>query len=257
MQAEFSEFSYGFAVVHELIRLLPVHLRAAPLFPSLRKEGQPGFGYDVHLNLPGIPIFLQFKLSERIVSKKAKEVAMGRMTPPYYRFHIRSTPWSLQHQALYNLAQQQANFVYYVVPAFYSLSDFDYYFLTRTVLQHSVLVSAADIGPLPFGDTHRVAFRPGHRSALLFSEPKRLACSTADRIIQQLSAAVRSETTPFAVRIDPMLRMLRHILPVRGQLYLSFAAPPDLVDESPLAKLARLVAIYLGCSLIIVQSDAS
>lgn len=255
MHAEFSEFSYGFAVVNELIRLLPAPLKAAPVFPSLREEGLPSAGYDVHLNLPGVPVFLQFKLSECLVTWKAREAAAGALAPPYYRFHIRQDPYSQQHVALCNLAQQHAHLVYYVAPAFHCLFAFDRYFLTRTVLQHSVIVSPASIGPLPTGHSHCVAFKRGQSTAYVFSEPRSIESSTADRIIHQISKAVRQETVPFSDRLGPMLRMF----PPAPFRWIRSDLDPDVpglpVSEAALARLARLVATHLGCSLIIVQPD--
>ena len=63
MDSEFTEFSYGFAVTHELVLQGSGNIFAAPEFPSLIREGQVGGGYDVKLNF-GTFLFLQFKLSE-------------------------------------------------------------------------------------------------------------------------------------------------------------------------------------------------
>ena len=47
---EFTGFSYGFAVTHELILQYSGNVVAAPEFSSLVREGQTGGGYDVRLN---------------------------------------------------------------------------------------------------------------------------------------------------------------------------------------------------------------
>jgi hypothetical protein len=44
MTPEISEFSYGFALTHELITLAGQPLRAAPIFSSLIEEGRAGGG---------------------------------------------------------------------------------------------------------------------------------------------------------------------------------------------------------------------
>ncbi len=64
MKARFSEFGYGYTVTEELVRAVRRIKPSvpAPFFPSLYKEGQSGFGYDMRLR--GVPVFLQFKLSE-------------------------------------------------------------------------------------------------------------------------------------------------------------------------------------------------
>lgn len=58
----FSEFTYGFALVNELVSNKPRTVNV-PVFPSLIMEGQTGGGYDVYLDRPGRPMFLQFKLA--------------------------------------------------------------------------------------------------------------------------------------------------------------------------------------------------
>ena len=85
MKPEFSEFSYGFVLTNELVdRFSLRRLGVAPSLPSQYAEGQSGGGYDV--KLPTVPIFLQFKLSDVLKSKSAKE--SGTLGLPYYRFKI-------------------------------------------------------------------------------------------------------------------------------------------------------------------------
>lgn len=71
MQSKISEFSYGFALINELVGW--VNLQAAPIFPSLLEEGKEGGGYDVKLDAPGIPLLIQFKRSECMTRRSAKE----------------------------------------------------------------------------------------------------------------------------------------------------------------------------------------
>ena len=58
-----SEFSYGFAVTHGLLKDEP-SIDVAPHFPSLVEEGK--VGYDLKLGFPGLPTYIQFKLSDRL-----------------------------------------------------------------------------------------------------------------------------------------------------------------------------------------------
>ena len=103
MKPEISEFSYGFALTNELVGW--VALSAAPVFPSLIEEGKAGGGYDVKLDRPGVPLFLQFKRSHCMVRRTAKEhqavVALGgTLNVPYYRFPITEATTSDQHELL-------------------------------------------------------------------------------------------------------------------------------------------------------------
>lgn len=77
MKPNISEFSYGYALTEELIRSMPQQLSAAPTFPSLIEEDRPGGGYDVKLQYPFMPIFLQFKLSDHVKRRIARKFKLG------------------------------------------------------------------------------------------------------------------------------------------------------------------------------------
>jgi hypothetical protein len=90
---EISEFSYGFALTNELVGWL--ELSVAPIFPSLIEEGKIGGGYDVKLDRPGAPLYLQFKRSEYMVRSWTKECRIvrdqrGQLNVPFFRFPVRS-----------------------------------------------------------------------------------------------------------------------------------------------------------------------
>ncbi len=124
MQPEISEFSYGFALTNELVGW--AELSVAPIFPSLIEEGKAGGGYDVKLDRPGAPLYLQFKRSECMARGSAGEIAMvhkqgGNLTVPYYRFSITEAAKSDQHELLLAL-DTSPNIVFYVAPRFHRLS---------------------------------------------------------------------------------------------------------------------------------------
>ena len=91
MHPDISEFSYGYALTESLVAAAGHRIRAAPVFPSLIDEGRPGGGYDVHIPFAGFPLFLQFKLSHKMVRASAEEVKQGLLSNPFYRFHLRPT----------------------------------------------------------------------------------------------------------------------------------------------------------------------
>src|SRR3989337_2361193 len=119
MRAEFSEFSYGFAVSAELARTLRPRLTIAPIFPSLRKEAH--LGWDVKLPIRGIPYFIQFKLAEALTRSSAAE--WRYYGQPYYRIYLHKARRSNQHNLLKNLANKSLH-VYYVAPRFYRIGEF-------------------------------------------------------------------------------------------------------------------------------------
>lgn len=91
MHSTFSEFSYGFALVHEVTNQAGKGLGAAPMFPYLRAEEGPG-GYDVALDHPGNPLFIEFKLCEILTRSNAAQWHLFEKA--YYRFWIPGRPCS-------------------------------------------------------------------------------------------------------------------------------------------------------------------
>lgn len=170
MQSELSEFSYGFAltleIVNEFRRTFPHTPLIAPLFPSLKDEGN-GLGYDVNLRWVSRPIFLQFKRSEYLFSHWAKGFTSGHFATPYYRFDLRASP-STQHQDLLRL-QAQGEEVYYAAPFFHLPEEFNQAFQAQQVFNRSLLIEPRSVMPVADGLPHTFCFNAVQR--VLFSEP--------------------------------------------------------------------------------------
>src|SRR5687767_9944038 len=96
MRPTISEFSYGFAITSELVHI-GGGVTAAPVFPSLIAEGQQGGGWDVRLDRPGVPLFLQFKLCDSMTRGTCREAQVAGFNVPCYRMHLRSARVSEQH----------------------------------------------------------------------------------------------------------------------------------------------------------------
>ena len=60
MKLGYSEFSFGYAFTENLIRSSPLSPSGAPVFPNLVQEAD--LGYDVRIDLPGLPWFFQYNL---------------------------------------------------------------------------------------------------------------------------------------------------------------------------------------------------
>lgn len=75
MKPNISEFSYGYALTDELVHASGITITGAPVFPSLYSEGQAGGGWDVRIDRPGVPLFLQFKLSDKMKRGNCRERA--------------------------------------------------------------------------------------------------------------------------------------------------------------------------------------
>jgi hypothetical protein len=195
MNSEFTEFSFGFAVTHELILENSGNVFAAPEFPSLIREGQAGGGYDVRLNF-GTFLFLQFKLSEFMYGRRARYRSLIGL--PYYRFWITPRWQSQQHRMLVDLgnAGQQ---VYYPAPIFHLQTDFNVEFQGNTVVNRSAFINPAEINYLADDGDHCVVLN--NDEAYSCSEPQKLRLHTGTSLKEFLAAQkqVLKPTSPLDV----------------------------------------------------------
>ena len=175
MKPDFSEFSYGYAATEELVAKHKASLIAAPLFPSLYDEGKAGGGYDVKIPIAGTPVFLQFKLSDQLERKNAKEHRDGLLGIPYFRMHIRSNKHSDQHNLLLMLEASGETF-YYIAPEFHRPQELNDFYLRSLVVTNSAAFRPSAIGPMPDDDEHYVVFEKGSTVGYRCSdEPKEVA----------------------------------------------------------------------------------
>jgi len=178
MKPDISEFSYGYAVTHELAS--KYKLISAPEFPTLYKEGKKGGGYDVKLPFKLFPLFLQFKLSDCLEKTSAKEHRPRHFEVPYFRMHLRPLKHSLQHNLLLEL-EASGSMVYYIAPAFYKTEEFNHFYLKNSILSNSVLISPHKIGALPDDDDHYVVFKAGAKKGYFCSDnPQEISLYSID-----------------------------------------------------------------------------
>lgn len=206
MQSRFSEFSYGFAITNELVGLSNLHV--APVFPSLIEEGKAGGGYDVKLDQPGIPMFLQFKRSERMMRKSAREkvIALKSRLPlsvPFHRFPITPSDESLQHRSLVEL-DDGMNAVFYVAPRFHLIEELNAAWAAKQVAARSIYVRPRDIGVFPDAERHTVAF--DEHSTLVCSEPKSVQAFTVSHIAALLSERIATDERPVREQVSDWLK---------------------------------------------------
>ena len=215
MKPEISEFSYGFALTNELVGW--VALSAAPVFPSLIEEGKAGGGYDVKLERPGVPLFLQFKRSHCMVRRTAKEhqavVALGgTLNVPYYRFPITEAATSDQHELLLAL-DDGSNLVFYAAPRFHRRNEINQAWSRADVARRSLFVAPWAIGPLDDAQ-HHVAFDGGN--TWLCSEPRTLEVLTSRGLEDKLNGFLKEHDQPLGERL-PSLVAKMHEAERRGR----------------------------------------
>lgn len=168
MQAEFSEFSYAFALVQELSQVLGnAGMNAVPVFPTQRQEAH--LGYDVRLDLPGFPLFLQFKRGDYANSPTAKGVVLGL---PVRRFEVYATKKSSQHDLLCDLAVRQPGSVFYVAPCFHTQEELNRYSNQRRITSCSCWLPVESIKPFCDNQKHLIAYNGKHSAGrvVAFSE---------------------------------------------------------------------------------------
>jgi hypothetical protein len=157
-------------------RLYPKPLKCAPIFPSLQDEGTKGYDVELRMqglkpNSPGIPLFLQFKLSERIERRFKGRWDDLYYDPPFYRVKLR-TRRPNQHELLVRL-QRRGNEVYYAAPAFHNTSELNQNFSGDNVASNSVFVKPSSLGRFPEGEAHHFSFASASDSIVRrFSERK-------------------------------------------------------------------------------------
>lgn len=197
MTPEITEFSYGFALTNEIVGWAQVE--AAPVFPSLIEEGKVGGGYDVKLDMPGVPLYLQFKRADCMLRRSAKELNVYNLPlfRPFYRFKITEYGRSDQHELLLALDDGSC-FVFYAAPRFHEISEINNAWRDNLVATRSIFVAPSIIGPLDAA-SHHVAY--DEREAWLCSDPKRLEFLDSNNLIEQLLKKLHADSRPLREKI--------------------------------------------------------
>jgi len=208
MRSLISEFSYGFALTHEFVQAMGT-LSAAPIFPSLISEGAAGGGYDVKLEQPGLPIFIQFKRSECIKLMSGREIKNGAdLTTPYYRFPVTASADSDQHDMLleWDVAQNE---VFYAAPMFHTKPEFDNAFLSGEVRQRSFFVRPRMIGRFIDDKTHHVAF--DGKNCFKMSKPFKIEAMGLADLERHFGAKLRDQKQPLKNQLPDILGSARDV----------------------------------------------
>lgn len=202
--AEFSEFSFGYALTDSLVQVLKSQLGVAPVFPSLQQEGSAGGGYDVHLPAIPFPLFLQFKIPQ-VLSRQSTLCPPGYW-PPYYRMPLR-TQKPNQHQLLLDLcAAQPSAMILYASPLFHKVRDLDKHYLSKSVHQNTAFIEPARLGRLD-DKAHHVSYKPGAVTYWRHSEPTAIETGlNLDSMVQ----AIETRRKTLQQRYEVNFRDLSH-----------------------------------------------
>ena len=188
MKLGYTEFSFGYAFTENLVRSASARPIGAPFFPNLIQEAQ--LGYDIHIDLPGCPLFLQYKLPELMVRNTAKEIAefaLPGISVPFFRMPLMRRSLSKQHQLLIDLERRFRDTVYYATPCIENVRLFNAAYNASQVHSQSVFFSPGNVGPLPDDKQHVIAYRNGLKHAWLCSEPHRFSARRFEKLEQKLA----------------------------------------------------------------------
>ena len=249
-QEGFSEFTYGFALTNELISVTPA--LSVPIFPSLIEEGR-GAGYDVRLDLPGKPLFIQFKLSRLMRGRRAIEFQNREFYAPFYRMSFRARARSRQHELLQTLEQQNSEGVYYVAPAFHMLAQLNNYFERRQVAVNSRRVRPSEV-PLPDDRTeHWLSFQRASGGDVFLHSEEGEKVELDERPFPE----VLTEQIKLVDRRTPLIEVLQSVSSWFHEMEMPQAriASAEPADEghSVLMRLTEAAQLALGCTLYILQ----
>ncbi len=256
MQPDFSEFSYGYAIVDELVHWHNVGLKFAPVFPSLYQEGQRGMGYDVELyRKEGVPLFLQFKTSHYMKGPRTLEFREGTFDAPFYRMFLRPYRHSNQHKELLDL-ERKGNEVYYSAPSFHNMNELNSAYLQHKVKDRSLWVNPSVIGDLPDDGNHHVSFRLPS-TIVVHSVPKKLEVrADYENFEKNLNRAVKTRGKNALTR-ESISSLTENL---KGKLREKANVPQDLMSavesrfmsEDPLRNLAFYSYFALNAQLLTV-----
>jgi len=210
------------------------------------------------LSRPGLPLFLQFKLSDYMVRKNAHEAQLCKISVPYYRMKLRSKRYSQQHEMLLeleNLGQE----VYYSAPAFHKQTELNKYYFSHQIRDKSIWIRPSFVGPLPDNNDHSLSFRLS--GPIMFcSEPREIQCKGT---FEEFSFSVKSafrEKCEQAIGQDALKKLsslIVDILKKHTDIFhgnrKSFLG--EIQSKSQIEQIALYSNYFLNCHFFIVHQQ--
>ena len=253
MRSSISEFSYGYALTEAFSYL--GDLSAAPVFPSLRQEGQQNGGYDVQIQYSGTILFLQFKLSDCMIRENAAESTEFGL--PYYRMHIRSLSRSQQHPMLLEL-ERNGNMVFYAAPKFHTAEEFNSAYLDRCIIENSFFVEPSTVGDITDFEDHYIAFNKANDQGFYSEEPKKLNDEKIGPkyFVHKVREAVKSKQKELSQQDEVEVRdeVVDAISEAIGKGFWKGISRENLVtNRRPILQAAYLARTFIGCEVLILS----
>ena len=163
----FSELSYSFSFLQNMIQNVPPGQKCCPILPSLFLEGR--LGYDVKMRMPGAIFFFQFKVPktfDRSSVYEKNKFGIGRdrfcgLDLPLLRMQITKHSISSQHDLLIRLQARKRNTsakIFYATPLFIKPRKLGKKYRKSSVHYSSGFISPEEIGNLRLSDRHFVSY---------------------------------------------------------------------------------------------------
>ena len=252
MDADFSEFSYGYAAIREAeVGLGALYTQqGAPKLPSLVEE--ESLGWDVRLAFVDYALFLQFKRAQYVSRRHPDSPTWPGQNRPHYRYSIDTS--GHQHKALMKLESDLATTpdsgnVYYAAPVFHSQHDFDFVYSSGSVLKNSSMILPSELGE-DDGVHHHTAVAPG--ASIIMSEPR---SAQSDTTWSDLETRVREKAQVARTR-DSASRLtvgaLESILVSRVR---RLDRDIEIDNDAPVISRLHRSAAILGCGLALFTLD--
>jgi hypothetical protein len=168
---DFTELTFGYAFLREFEHdyVDGGTFPKAPDFISQYDEATEG--HDVKIAISdATPIFIQFKRSYVLTTKRAKEIAAGHYYDPrIYRMHLHKRGAYRQHRALQR-RETAGDVVFYVTSQIYTGPEFAEHFANGTIVNSaSALFSPNEIDLPNEHQDHHVSFKAEDPFGYVFS----------------------------------------------------------------------------------------
>ncbi len=157
------------------------------------------------LQAPGVPLFLQFKRADCMLTRRAREISTYGLdlVPPFYRFPVTPKNRSDQHDLLLAL-DDDVNMVFYAAPRFHLISEIDSAYSGSSVAAKSIFISPSEIGELD-DDSHHVSYDDW--DTYLCSEPRKIRSLSAPDLAAKLKSRLDTDDRPVADVVQESLRI--------------------------------------------------
>lgn len=260
MRALYTEFSFGFGIAHEIQNILHSISLCAPVFPSLLDERD--VGWDVNFRISGRSLFLQFKRSDALTRRTAKQWPVFNSS--FYRFPVYRRIESPQHNLLVRLAKSQPH-VYYCAPLFYKDGDFNSYFMQKSLLDYSLFIPCKGLPELTDDDQHYIAYNATGR-AYFCSQPSQIPDADLGRsFVHQFATTLGFEemATDHTITMKTLGELWDHMFNLVAQSghfhrQALSSVTPDLNEPTSLIRAIRLVSrTYFGAEWMVITRSIS